>query len=62
MNTPRDIILSRLKKDLVGPFANEDEVIDYTSDGPDKEYLLGKLYPQNYEPDENAIEELLEES
>ena len=59
---PRDIILTRLKKDLVGPFGNEDEVIDYTSDGPDKEYLLGKLYPQNYEPDENAIEELLEES
>jgi superfamily II DNA or RNA helicase len=57
----REIILTRLKKDLLGPFDGNEEIIDYSTDGPDKEYFAGKLYPQNEKPDEDVIEEFIEE-
>lgn len=62
MLQPREIILERLKKDLLGPFDGNNEIIDYSSDGPDKEYFSGKIYPQNEEPDEDVIEEFIEEA
>ena len=62
MNSPREIILNRLKKDLLGPFDGESEVIDYSNDGPDKEYFSGKIYPQNEEPDQDVLDELVEEN
>jgi len=53
----RDIYISRLKTDLMGPLnENKNEVIDFSSEGPDKEYFTGKLYPKNSEASEDAKE------
>tara|TARA_B100000925_G_scaffold50568_1_gene32927 strand:+ start:2798 stop:5920 length:3123 start_codon:yes stop_codon:yes gene_type:complete len=62
MNGPREVLIKRLKKDLIGPFNGKNEIIDYAPDGPDKEYFSGKIYPQNEEPDEDVIEEFLDEN
>lgn len=62
MSKPREIIVERLKKDLLGPFNGDEEVISNSLDDPDKEYFSGKIYPQNEEPNEDVIEEFLEEN
>ena len=59
----RDIYIKRLKQDLMGPYQGRpDEVIDFSPEGPDKEYFIGKIYPKNSEISEDVLEEIIEES
>ena len=53
----RDIYIKRLKQDLMGPYQGRpDEVIDFSPEGPDKEYFIGKIYPKNSEISEDVLE------
>ena len=61
MNGVRKKIISRLKKDLIGPYAGKDEIIE-AQDGPEKEYLVAKLFPKNSGPSEDSIEAIIAES
>ena len=57
----RTLVIERMKADLKGPYAGINEIIE-CPDGPEKEYVIAKLFPMASLASEDVIEEITAES
>ena len=60
MTSVRDIYIDRFRKDLIGPINGQNEQINYSKEGPDKEYFVGKIFPQKTPQTVESKDEIIE--
>ena len=60
MTAVRDIYIQRFRTDLIGPINGKNEIINYSKEGPDKEYFVGKIFPQRTPQTNESKDEIIE--